>query len=548
MSMMLSELLPTPLVSAEVLARDVLVSGLGDDSRHIVAGDAFCACTGASVDGKTHVQEAISKGAVAVLFEPPAPALADVVPMIGVANLRQELGVLASRFFGYPTRDIDVIAVTGTNGKTSFTCMLAQSLGALGITCGTVGTLGCSLTPGRIDEPAAGDLSDESVPVWAPGLTTPPAIQLQAHFRALVDLGCTAIAVEASSHGLVQGRLNGSDIDLAVFTNLTHDHLDYHDTIEQYQAAKRRLFEFSSLQGVVINIDDAFGRVLASDLTEESANKPTVTTYSLTDQAADVYCLAQTYTDSGTHLLVSVGGDRIETRLPLFGRFNTQNLLAVLATLVAMDRHEKFVQRVSPFSAALSAALSVITPVKGRMDVIRWPVEKPSTRSWPTIVVDYAHTPDALEQCLVALGEHFAGRRICCVFGCGGDRDTTKRAVMGAIAAKYAHQVIVTDDNPRGECPAVIVEDILAGVTSDQVEVIHDRRAAIHHAITRATEGEVVLVAGKGHEDYQDLAGERIHLSDHEVIRHLLEGEAVAGTEEGVVGVNRRANKHEQET
>ncbi len=493
MSMMLSELLPEYQIP-----QDVWLSGICEDSRDSTEGTLFCARLGNSVDGKAYIQEAVSRGAAALLYESVASDVqvglqvkSNKIPAIGIDSLGQKLGILASRFYGFPTAEIELVAVTGTNGKTSFTQMLAQALGALDVNCGTIGTPGYGI-PGKLN---------------SAGLTTPPPIKLQAMFRELVDKGCSAVVVEASSQGLAQHRLNGSDIDVAVFTNITHEHLDYHHTVANYQAAKHCLFEFGSLHCAVVNVDDAWGRSLASELVE----KPGVCSFSLSDETADVYSPSQLYKPTGIELVIAAGDDRASLQLPLFGSFNVQNLLAVVATLRIMGHplHD------------IGPALQAVTPVSGRMDIITLPH---STPAWPKIVVDYAHTPDALEKCLMAIAEHFPAQNICCVFGCGGDRDRTKRPMMGTIASKHADRLVLTDDNPRQEPAEQIINDIMAGVLTQEVEVISDRREAISHAITRANPDDIVLVAGRGQENYQELAEGRIYFSDHEVIQQLLTG------------------------
>ena len=521
MAMLLSELLPEYQIP-----QDVWLDGICEDSRALAKGELFCARLGGTHDGKAYVQEAIAKGAVALLYESvPAEGgsngvpldvdldvelgmeIAPAIPATAIEGLGQKLGLFASRFYGAPSAAVELVAVTGTNGKTSFAQMLAQALTALEVRCGTIGTLGYGL-PGRLKKTE---------------LTTPGPILLQSMFREMVaDEGCNTVVVEASSQGLAQHRLNGSDIDVAVFTNITHEHLDYHHTLANYQAAKHLLFEFNSLHAAVINVDDAWGRELAAEL----AAGLNVCRFSLQDTQAEVYCLSQQYHATGTALVIAMGDEQFRLQLPLWGSFNVQNLLAVVATLKVMAHPLQDIKH----------GVQSIMPVPGRMELISPATDgnalpgisspgssSPKIRS-PRIIVDYAHTPDALEKCLVAIAAHFPECKICCVFGCGGDRDKTKRPMMGAIASQYADRLVLTDDNPRQEPSSQIINDIMAGVSTPEVELISDRKQAIQHAISTATADDLVLVAGRGHESYQALADGQIYFSDREVIQELLAG------------------------
>ncbi|MBT4161485.1 MAG: UDP-N-acetylmuramoyl-L-alanyl-D-glutamate--2,6-diaminopimelate ligase [Gammaproteobacteria bacterium] len=476
--MMLSELIRDSAVP------EITFRGISDDSRSTQPGDVFCAVTGDNFDGRRFVDDAVSKGAVAVLCDP--PGMEAVVPVVEVEGLRERLGELASRAYGEPSREIEVIAVTGTNGKTSFTHLLAQALVRLDMKTGLIGTMGHGL-PGELIRP---------------GLTTPPAVDMQQRIRELVDGECCAVVLEASSHGLVQGRLDGSFVDTAVFTNLTHDHLDYHESLPSYQDAKSLLFGFGSLSNAVVNLDDDFSGDLISRLSPQLR----LVRFSRKDTAAEVYCRRARCTKEGLGISVSVANEVIEAQLPLYGLFNVENVLAVVATLVAMD--------VS--AAEIELALTSLTPVAGRMDVV-------SRAGAPTLIVDYAHTPDALEKCLEAARDHFGVGLVHCVFGCGGDRDRDKRPMMGEIAARLADRVVLTSDNPRSENPDLIIEQIRGGMESDQASSIADRRQAIAAAIADAGPEDVVLVVGKGHEDYQELGTGRVPFSDYEVIGQSLD-------------------------
>ncbi len=472
--MMLSELVQQPI------NQDVNVLGITDDSRVVGEGDVFFAYQGFSVDGRRFAADAVERGAVGVVCEPPAPdGLGTVV--VEIENLREQLGILAARFHGSPSDAISTIAVTGTNGKTSFTQFLALALAEIGVKCGVIGTMGYGL-PGQLKNP---------------GLTTPSAIELQAMLRELVDVGCEAVALEASSHGLDQGRLNGTSVDVSVLTNLTHDHLDYHGTFEAYRDAKTRLFELPMITGSVVNLDDEFGQSLASRLAP-------VTAYSLDASAAAIRCEQIVYTNEGVDLSLSVQGEAIAASVPVYGEYNVHNILAVVATL----------SRLGYSGAQIQSGISALRAVTGRM-------ERLSTGRPAPVFIDYAHTPDGLEKCLAAVRQHFAGTKITVVFGCGGDRDVTKRPQMGAIAARLADDVIVTSDNPRSEDPQQIIDAIVAGVGGVEGAAVNisteiDRERAITQALS-GDDDNVVVIAGKGHEDYQVIGNERITFSDHEV-------------------------------
>jgi len=476
--MMLTELLQT-----STLPFDVAVRGIADDSRAVEPGDLFCALSGDQFDGRGFVADAVARGAVAVACEPPLVE-ADV-PVVEVADLRARLGELAGRVYGDPSHDIAVVAVTGTNGKTSFTHLLAQALIFSGLPSGIIGTMGYGV-PGAIRDP---------------GLTTPGAVDLQTRIKRLVDDECLAIVLEASSHGLDQDRLNGVAVDTAVLTNLTHDHLDYHATLADYRAAKQRLFELDSVSNAVLNLDDEFGR----DLTSQLGNGISLTTYSCSDPTATVFCQSVEFTPAGLNLTLVIDHRSLDIQLPLLGGFNIENALAVAAAMRAMGYGSDLIQK----------AMNQLQPVKGRMEII-------AKAGKPSVIVDYAHTPDALQKALEAVRQHFPERSICCVFGCGGDRDRSKRAVMGEIAESLAAKVILTSDNPRSEDPDQILAEI-AGVVPTRMLKIVDRREAILHAIRSADSTDVILVAGKGHEEYQVLRDGRVPFSDYQVISDGLE-------------------------
>ena len=414
--------------------------------------------------------------------------------------------------------------VTGTNGKTSTAWWLAQALSNLKqvapIPCGMVGTLGIGRAPVPTlsDAPKTG-LVDAVTDVVATGLTTPDPVLLQQNFRRFVDEGVQACAVEASSIGIVEHRLDGTDIRTAIFTNFTQDHLDYHGTMEAYWQAKTQLFEWPGLQSAVINIDDLQGAALAVAL---SGRVPDVWTVSCTGsarlQARDIRYDAQ-----GLRFTVTEGADEeaqshvLHTQL--IGTYNVSNLLGVIAAMRSIG---------VPLAAAI-ASCGDLTAVPGRM-------ECEGTAGQPLAAVDYAHTPDALGKALGAL-RSFAdqrGGRLWCIFGCGGDRDAGKRPLMGAMAARHADQVVVTSDNPRSEKPEAIISQILLGLTGHaHVTVQSDRALAIAQALREAAANDVLLIAGKGHEDYQDVAGTRLPFSDLEHVRRALSNRTASATEQG---------------
>jgi UDP-N-acetylmuramoyl-L-alanyl-D-glutamate--2,6-diaminopimelate ligase len=453
-------------------AGDVAVSGLSLDSRAIAPGDAFVAMRGTQGHGLAFAARAVEQGAVVVLAEPPFDAVDVGVPVVAVDTLRDKAGAIAARLHGEPSAALKVVGVTGTNGKTSTVQLIAQALAFLGRKPATVGTLGAGLH-GAIAEGER---------------TTPDAIRMQALLGEFRDAGATHVAMEVSSHALEQGRVNAIAFDVAVFTNLTRDHLDYHGTMEAYGAAKARLFAMPGLAAAVINIDDPFGAKLAKGLAEGVAKLRTSMASDSTDKDAEVRAdIVVTSAKGLSFNLVTPWGMRT-VRSALLGRFNVANLLAVAAVLGALGE---------PFER-IHAALESLQPVNGRMSRLGGDGRK------PLVVVDYSHTPDALKQALMALRSHTKGKLIC-VFGAGGDRDQGKRPIMGGIAERLADVVIVTDDNPRTEDGAAIVAQIVTGLAHPSaVMVERDRAQAIALALADAKADDVVLIAGKGHETYQE--------------------------------------------
>ena len=471
----------------------VSVLGLSLDSREVRPGYLFLACRGYDHHGLKHLADARGRGAAAVAYDPAGaeaylPLPVDI-PVFAVPDLTARAGHIAARYYGDPTAALRVMAVTGTNGKTSVSLITAQSLAESGRACGVLGTVGFGAY-GKLEEPTH---------------TTPDAVNMQSWLARFRDQGLTHVSMEASSHALDQGRINGTHVEVAVFTNLTHDHLDYHGSMEAYGAAKRRLFETPGLKHAVINLDDGFGMELAAGLPRGLE----CTGYSLEGRRnpAGRTLLAEGLALNSGGLTFDVGGDHgrghVDSRL--LGRFNAQNLLAVQGALLAFGLG---------FDASLRA-LNRAHTVPGRMECFGGGSEQ------PLVVVDYAHSPDALEKALVAARAHCRGQ-LWCIFGCGGERDRGKRPQMGAIAERLADRVLITDDNPRGEDGDAIVAEILAGMQQrSRVQVQRTRGEAVAQAVRAALPGDVVLVAGKGHETEQEVGGKFLHYSDRETVASL---------------------------
>jgi len=457
-------------------ASRIVVSGLTLDSRRVQRGDAFFALRGTQGHGIEFAASAVRRGAQVVLAEAPAVEMEPLnVPLLWIADLHAQVSEIAARFYDRPAESMRVIGITGTNGKTSCVQLLAQALTFLGHRTATIGTLGAGLH-GQLREGER---------------TTPDAVTVQGLLADFRDAGASHVAMEVSSHALEQGRVAAVDFELAAFTNLSRDHLDYHGSMEAYGAAKAKLFAWPALQAAVINTDDAFGHELATQLPAGV----TALRFSMADDAdAEIAASAIITSAEGLAFQLRTPWGRHALSSHLLGRFNVANLLTVVACLGALG---------VPF-AHIVAAAEKLQPVTGRMNRLG------GLHGLPLVVVDYAHTPDALEQALTALRAHCAGR-LTCVFGCGGERDAGKRPMMGAIAARLADIAIVTDDNPRGEDGDAIVTQIVAGMESARsLAVQRDRAAAIGHALKLAQSGDVVLIAGKGHETYQEgVAGKR---------------------------------------
>ena len=457
---------------------DIPVTGIQLDSRAVQSGDAFIAVPGEAFDGRQFVGQAFKAGASVVLAE--AEGLDSSGELVlPVENLLCQASAIAARFYGDPSRSLSMTGVTGTNGKTTCTQLLGQLFGLLGQNAGVVGTLGYGIM-----QPGGSTLVNT-------GMTTPDAVAVQAILAELVASGTQQVAMEVSSHSLSQGRVAAVHFDTAIFTNLSQDHLDYHGSMESYAAAKAKLFEMPGVRCAIINIDDTEGSRLAGNLREGIA----CYRYSTGSDNADIFTRNVELEASGIRAEVVTPWGQGELQSRLLGEFNLSNLLAVIAAAC-----------VQGFSLEeVLQAVPELRPVEGRMELV-------DSQSSPQIVVDYAHTPDALEQALRAVRAHCKGK-LWCVFGCGGDRDQGKRPLMGEVATRLADHVVVTSDNPRTEEPLEIIDDIVQGASSE-ASVQVDRREAIEYAIVRASDEDTVLLAGKGHEDYQLIGDTRLPFSD----------------------------------
>ncbi|UQS15094.1 UDP-N-acetylmuramoyl-L-alanyl-D-glutamate--2,6-diaminopimelate ligase [Pseudomonas sp. HS6] len=471
---------------------DLLIRELALDSRNVRAGDLFLAVPGGKFDGRAHIADALTRGAAAVAYEVEGATVLPItdVPLIPVKGLAAQLSDIAGRFYGEPSHHLNLVGVTGTNGKTSVTQLVAQALDLLGQHCGIVGTLGSGFY---------GALQS--------GLhTTPNPIAMQATLGDLKKAGAKAVAMEVSSHGLDQGRVTSLAFDVAVMTNLSRDHLDYHGTMEAYAEAKAKLFAWNDLKCRVVNLDDDFGRQLAAEKRESR-----LITYSLLDNSAYLYVREAQFDDHGVRATLVTPQGEHHLRSTLLGRFNLSNVLAAVGALLGLDY-------------ALDEILKVLPKLEGPAGRM----QRLGGGTQPLVVVDYAHTPDALEKVLTALRPHVKGQLLC-LFGCGGDRDRGKRPLMAEVVERLADRVLVTDDNPRTEDPAVIFDDIRAGFAAvDNVSFVAGRGQAIAQLIASASADDVVVLAGKGHEDYQEINGERHAFSDLVEADHALTAWEVA--------------------
>lgn len=456
---------------------DYHISHLAIDSREVRANGMFIALKGVKQDGSQYVMDAIHQGANVILVEEPLDiAIEDDCLVIVCSELREKLGFIVARFYQYDPNSIDLIAVTGTNGKTSIAYLLAHILEG-----GYIGTLGLGI-------PQA----------LTTGInTTPSPIVTQEVLQSLKDEGVGHCVMEVSSHAMTQARINGLFFDVAVFTNLTHEHLDYHGDMASYAEAKFSLFTHERTEHAVVNIDCEWGKKLVAQL-----NNVPVLTYAVKDKQADIHVNSFEQSLSGIKAVVSTPDGEGVLESPLFCEFNLYNLLAVLGVLLVKKM---------PLSNALSL-IKQQTHIVGRMEVVHHE---------PIFVIDYAHTPDALEKALSNLKTLCQGT-LWCVFGCGGNRDKVKRTLMGKIAESLADKIVITNDNPRFEEGQAIVDDILTGIKQPKLAKIElDRSKAIQYCFAQAKPKDVILIAGKGHETYQIINGETFHFSDHEVVKQL---------------------------
>jgi UDP-N-acetylmuramoyl-L-alanyl-D-glutamate--2,6-diaminopimelate ligase len=500
--------------SEQLSALNVPLTRLVTDSREVKRGDTFVAYPGEKSDGRQFIAQAIAQGANAVIHE---KNISDhqrearhfvwnedwQVPHLAIAELRHKAGWLADAMYGTPSKQLWTVGITGTNGKTSTSHWIARALSDAGRECALIGTLGNGFIGSH----------GQVAGLKATANTTPDAVHVHGLLADYLNDGAQAVSMEVSSHALAQGRVNGVRFDVAMLTNLSRDHLDYHGDMQSYADTKRKLFDWQQLGYVVLNLDDSYGVELAEQLQNNEAE---VIGYGLTDaalQLAERLGLRMVYGNllgmSGLGLKLDVHSSwgAVQLDSGLVGRFNAANLLGALAVLL--------VSGVSLDDAAES--LAKVQPVAGRM-------QRLGGEQQPTVVVDYAHTPDALEKVLQALREVGAssGGKLLCVFGCGGDRDRGKRAMMGTVAERFSDFCIITSDNPRSENPREIIAEIIAGMVGENHEIIVDRAIAIHSAIRFAQHNDTVLIAGKGHENYQEIDGVKHPFDDVSVARQAL--------------------------
>jgi UDP-N-acetylmuramoyl-L-alanyl-D-glutamate--2,6-diaminopimelate ligase len=481
-----------------------MVRNLCLDTRQLKTGDAFIALAGIKVDGRNFIAKAIELGAAAILVEADKNwqgiAWLGAVPVIAIDNLPSRVSEIAGHFFGEPSKKIQLIGITGTNGKTTCSLLAAQLLARLQKKSAVVGTIGYGL----LDTSVIAPLAQQIGLLTSTGLTTPDPITLQRILSELVSGGAASIAIEVSSHSLQQKRVAGLHFTSAIFTNLTQDHLDYHGDLNSYGNAKAQLLQMPQLKTAIINLDDDW----ASSLAKKAPTNVNIISYS-TEKIADVYATNSELHAQGVraHLHTPWGDADIDS--PLLGQFNLSNLLAVIAALGAQGFK---LEQLLPLIAQLE-------PAPGRMQLVT--VDQSAQEI--QVIVDYAHTPDALENTLNAIHQHKAGR-VWTVFGCGGDRDRSKRPQMGKIAERLSDYVIVTNDNPRSEEPSSIAAEIVRGMNHPSgCLVIADRAQAIDFAVQQAKAGDIVLIAGKGHEDYQIFATQTLPFSDSKHARLSLQ-------------------------
>jgi UDP-N-acetylmuramyl-tripeptide synthetase len=498
--------------------RERVTGTIHTDSRKLRAGDGFIAWPGAATDARQHVVAALAGGATACLVELSGVERFDFAGdnVAAYTGLKAASGLIAANFFEQASEKLDVLAVTGTNGKTSTAWWLAQALSNLKqvapVPCAMIGTLGIGMPP------APGSASGTQVEsLLATGLTTPDPVLLQQSFHRFLVQGLKACAIEVSSIGIEEDRLAGTRVRTAILTNFTQDHLDYHGSMEAYWQAKAKLFAWPGLQSAVLNVDDERGAALALSI---EGRVPDLWTISCAVparlRASDIH-----YDQQGLRfVVVEAGGpERHTVQTRLIGTYNVYNLLGVMAAM----------RSIGVPLAAIVATCADLSAVPGRMECV-------GATGQTLVAVDYAHTPDALSKALTALRSlaDQRGGQLWCVFGCGGDRDTVKRPLMGAMASCHADRVVVTSDNPRSEKPEVIISQILLGLTGHgAVTVEPDRAQAIAYAMSLASASDVVLIAGKGHEDYQEVAGTRLPFSDMDQVRQALRSKGASAHQIG---------------
>ena len=463
--------------------KDVRIDHMTLDSRQVGSGGLFFAVPGTVDDGRKHISTAIESGASAIVYESSDWLLFRdcQIPCIGISGLRSHIGHVADKFYGEPSSELHVIGITGTNGKSTCATLTAQALESLGKKCAVVGTLGSGFHD---------DLKGQS-------LTTPDAVSLHESFASFVESGAQFASLEVSSHALDQSRTSGIRFETVVFTNLSSDHMDYHKTHPHYRNAKAKLFEDTHAANAVLNIDDDFGRSMVYRTQADN-----VFTYG--NSPSDVRLIQCSLHRTGMNLAIQIEGANMEVQSAFLGLFNGLNITAVAAVLHTLE--------IPP--GDIETALNELKPVSGRMERIEGGFDHPD------VVIDYAHTPHGL-QCALASVRQMKYKNITCVFGCGGDRDAEKRPLMGFTAENLASRVILTNDNPRDEDPTAITDAIAAGMRGNP-RVIHDRREAIHAAIRESCSEDVVLVAGKGHEQYQICGTQKLEFKDRAVVCEIL--------------------------
>ena len=466
---------------------NAMIQELTLDSRKIRSGSLFFAIPGNSEDGRNYIENAIQGGAAAIVYESEnwTPRLEGQIPNIGIRNLRNHIGQVADAFYGKPSSKLHVVGITGTNAKTSCAVFTAQSLEVLASKCGIVGTLGAGFHQG----------------LRSASLTTPDPISLHKELAHLSADGAQYVCLEVSSHALDQGRTNGIRFGTVVFTNLSQDHMDYHGCEEHYRASKSKLFTDQGSDCAILNVDEKFGRELALRTTAKR-----VVTYG--KSPADVQLVSAKSHHRGLRMTIKIGEHAADIQSSILGSFNAINLTAVAAILHSLDFDIDQIRQ----------ALSQVKAVPGRMERIN------TQESRVAVFIDYAHTPAAIQTVLTSVREITRGR-LWCVFGCGGDRDQEKRPIMGKIAEKLADEVILTDDNPRGESPDGIMRSISLGMRN-QPTCIHDRRAAIRYALTHSGKNDSILIAGKGHETTQTYQDRTLVFNDKEVVLDLLRADS----------------------